>query len=58
MKRELTETARILLQKPDAATAFISTGQAMATVQYGEITIKMQAGRPVWVDSVKSERVA
>jgi hypothetical protein len=44
-------------QKPDAAVVFVSTTQAMATVQYGEISIKIEAGKPVWVDSVKRERV-
>jgi hypothetical protein len=29
----------------------------MATVEYGEIAIRTQAGKPVWVDSVKRERV-
>jgi hypothetical protein len=57
LKKELAEIARILSEKPDAAAALVSTAQAMATIEYGEITIKMQAGKPVWVDSVKRERV-
>jgi hypothetical protein len=57
LKKELAETARILSQKPDAAAVLVSTAQATASVQYGEITIKMQAGKPIWVDSVKRERV-
>ena len=55
--KELAEIARILLQKPDAAAALISTAQTMATVQYSEISIKVQAGKAQWVDSVKRERV-
>jgi len=56
-KRELAELARILSQKPEIAPTLISVVKALATVEYGEITIKMQAGKPVWVDSVKRERV-
>ena len=31
--------------------------QALQEVQYGEIIVKMQAGKPVWVDCYKRERV-
>jgi hypothetical protein len=57
LKKELAEIARIVSQKPEVAPALVSSAQAMVTVYYGEITIKMQAGKPVWVDSVKRERV-
>lgn len=56
-KKELAEIARILSQKPEVAPALLSVAQAMTSVQYGEITVKMQGGKPVWVDSVKRERV-
>lgn len=55
--KDLADITRILSQKPDAAAVLVSTAQALVTVEYGEITIKMQAGKPVWVDSVKRERV-
>lgn len=56
-KRELAELARILSQKPEMAATLLSVARGIETVEYGEITIKMQAGKPVWVDSVKRERV-
>ena len=31
--------------------------RAMEQVQYGEIIIKMQGGKPVWVDKYERERV-
>jgi hypothetical protein len=33
LNKELAEIARILSQKPDAAVVFVSTAQAIATVQ-------------------------
>jgi len=32
--------------------------RALDEVQYGEIIIKMQAGKPVWVDKYERERVS
>lgn len=31
--------------------------RAMEQVQYGEIIVKMQGGKPVWVDKYERERV-
>lgn len=31
--------------------------RAMDEVEYGEIIVKMQAGKPVWVDKYERERV-
>ena len=56
-KKELADIARILSQKPDAAAVLVSTAQAIATVQYGEISIKVQAGKAQWVDKIERERV-
>ena len=47
LKKELAETARILSHEPEAAPALVSVARAMAMVHCGEITIKMQAGKPV-----------
>jgi hypothetical protein len=57
LKKELADIARTLSQKPDASTLLVSTAQALVTVEYGEITIKMQAGKPVRVDRIERERV-
>lgn len=57
LKKELAEIARILSQKPEVAPALLSVAQAMTSVQYGEITVKMQGGKPIWVDKIERERV-
>lgn len=31
--------------------------QALDQVEYGEVTIKIQGGKPVWVDKYERERV-
>ncbi len=31
--------------------------QALDEVQFGEVTIKIQSGKPVWVDKFERERV-
>ncbi|MDQ7794132.1 MAG: DUF2292 domain-containing protein [bacterium] len=37
--------------------ALRKVARALDEVQYGEIIIKMQAGKPVWVDKYERERV-
>ena len=56
-KQDIQVTVRILSQKPEIAPTLLSVAKAVTTVECVEITIKMQAGKPVWVDSVKRERV-
>ena len=56
-KQDIQQILRILSQKPEMAATLVSVARAVETAEYGEITIKMQAGKPVWVDSVKRERV-
>lgn len=54
---ELAELSRILSQKPDIAATLFSVAKALVAVECGERTIKMQAGKPVWVDKTERERV-
>lgn len=56
-KQDIQQILRILSQKPEIATTLLSVARGLTEVQYGEITIKMQAGKAQWVDSVKRERV-
>ncbi len=57
IKKDMTELTRILQQKPEICSTVLSIVKALMEVQYGEINIKMQAGKAVWVDSIKRERV-
>jgi hypothetical protein len=34
-----------------------SVARALAEVKYGEVIVKLQAGRPAWVDKYERERV-
>ena len=56
-KQDIQQILRILSQKPEIAATVLSVVKALTEVQYGEINIKVQAGKAQWVDSVKRERV-
>lgn len=56
-KKELSEIARILSQKPELASALLAVAVALTEVAYGEVIVKMQGGKPVWVDKIERERV-
>ncbi|HHV79070.1 MAG TPA: hypothetical protein GXX40_05590 [Firmicutes bacterium] len=56
-KTDVVELARMLTERPQIAATLLAVARAILTVEYGEITVKMQGGKPVWVDSVKRERV-
>lgn len=56
-RQELSEIARIISQRPELGATLLAVACALTEVKYGEITIKMQAGKPVWVDCIKRERV-
>lgn len=57
-KRELAELARIPSQRPAGAATVASVARAERAIEYGEITIKMQARKPIWLDSVKRQTAA
>lgn len=57
LKKDLSEIERILSQKPKFASTLLAVTHATNSVQYGEITVKMQGGKPVWVHETERERV-
>ncbi|NPV72115.1 MAG: hypothetical protein HPY55_16030 [Firmicutes bacterium] len=56
-QKELSEIARILSQKPELASALLAVAVALTEVTYGEVIVKMQGGKPVWVDKIERERL-
>lgn len=56
-KQDIQQILRILSQKPELTAATLSALKGMVDTRYGDVHIKMENGKPVWVDCVKRERV-
>lgn len=51
---------RLRQEKPaniSKVEALQRVSKALDEIQYGEITIKVQGGKPIWVDKYERERV-
>jgi len=56
-KQDMTKLVRIISRKPEIIPTLLNVAENLDDVNYGEINIKVQGGKPIWVDVIKRERV-
>lgn len=61
MRRSPSQSCRIVeaTVEPQAAieSAIQRVRRALGQIRYGEVIIKVEAGKPIWVDKFERERV-